>query len=80
MISTLGSIKRKTKAGDLGREQYLYSTMAAYDASTTSEGMISFPGLAEDKTKCLVHLANFAYDPVNYDFFEHVSFSETKGS
>lgn len=38
--------------------------------------IIKTDNLIDDKMAALVHLANFAYDPVNYEYFENLNLVE----
>ena len=39
MITTPWMIKRKTKRGDLNREEYLHALMSLYDNTDTTQGI-----------------------------------------
>lgn len=58
MYASLASIQRKTKPGYLGRFEFIQALVTEFQEATN----------AESKLQILANLANFAYDPFNYDF------------
>jgi len=77
MFSTPFMLKRKTKPGDLSRQDYLHCLIETYESEKTTESIFidKLYYQKDNKLQCLVHLANFAYDPVNFDFFYSVFYN-----
>ena len=60
MFSTPYSLKKRTGKFDLERGAYLQQLVAEYTSDKTDE---------EKKEQVLANLGNFAYDPINYEYF-----------
>lgn len=60
MFSTPYSLKKRTGKFDLERGPYLRQLVDEYRADETDE---------EKKEQVLANLGNFAYDPINYEYF-----------
>lgn len=62
MFSTPNSLKKRTGKADLDRYNYLKELAQEYN--TTGE--------EEKKEQVIANLGNFAYDPINYEFFRRL--------
>jgi armadillo repeat-containing protein 7 len=60
MFSTPSSLKRRTGKDDLDRPSYLKQLYDEYNNSKTD---------ITNQEQILANLANFAYDPINYEYF-----------
>ena len=60
MFSTPQSLQKRTGKKDLDRPTYLQKLADEYKCESTSQ---------EKKEQVLANLANFAYDPINYEYF-----------
>lgn len=60
MFSTPSTLARRTGKFDTNRPNYLKQLVEEYQSETTTE---------DKKLQVLANLANFAYDPINYEYF-----------
>ena len=60
MFSTPESLRRRTGKSSLDRSSYLKQLIHEYESPETTE---------DKREQVLANLANFAYDPINYEFF-----------
>jgi hypothetical protein len=60
MFSTPNTLLRRTGKFDANRPSYLKQLFEEYESESTSE---------EKKLQVLANLGNFAYDPINYEYF-----------
>ncbi len=60
MFSTPESLSRRTGKSSVDRPTYLKQLVEEYDCPTTDE---------DKREQVLANLANFAYDPINYEYF-----------
>lgn len=60
MFSTPYSLKKRTGKFDLERGAYLKQLLEEFESDKTDE---------EKKEQVLANLGNFAYDPINYEYF-----------
>ncbi|KAL6044640.1 Armadillo repeat-containing protein 7 [Balamuthia mandrillaris] len=63
MFSTEGQLRRRTGKYDAPRFEYLQALVTEFQDTTD----------AEAKRQVLANLANFAYDPINYDHFRKLN-------
>jgi hypothetical protein len=63
MFSTPQSLQKRTGKADLTRPDYLKQLAEEYKCESTS---------LEKKEQVLANLANFAYDPINYEYFRRL--------
>ncbi|CAF0947472.1 unnamed protein product [Didymodactylos carnosus] len=64
MFSTPESLKRRTGQFGVSRFPYLQQLVCEYEDSSCSD---------EHKLQILANLANFAYDPINYDYIRQLN-------
>ncbi len=60
MFATPQSLAKRTKKTDTDRPTYIKQLLEEYENLTTNE---------EKKVQILANLGNFAYDPINYEYF-----------
>lgn len=60
MFSTPAGLVKRTGKHDVDRPTYLKQLVEEYESESTSE---------EKKLQVLANLGNFAYDPINYEYF-----------
>ncbi|GFR64311.1 armadillo repeat-containing protein 7-like [Elysia marginata] len=65
MFSTREYLEKKTGPYGVGRLSYLQSLVTEFQDSSQSDHEI--------KEQLLANLANFAYDPINYEFFKKLN-------
>ena len=63
MFSTPQSLKKRTGRFDIDRPAYLRQLVDEYKCKETT---------AEKREQVLANLANFAYDPINYEYFRRL--------
>lgn len=63
MFATPGSLKKRTGKADLNRFSYLKQLVEEYKSSETTE---------DKREQVLANLGNFAYDPINYEYFRRL--------
>jgi hypothetical protein len=75
MFTSKKKIIEKTGKKDLPRDEFLQSLMNLYEDSQSQVILISNLNKCslDHKKECVAHLANFAYDPVNFDIFIKVN-------
>ncbi|CAF1064859.1 unnamed protein product [Brachionus calyciflorus] len=64
MFSTPGSLSKRTGKADLNRYAYLKELVQEYKSTNVS---------IEKKEQVLANLGNFAYDPINYEYFRRLN-------
>lgn len=64
MFSTPASLKKRTGKADINRFNYLKELVNEYTSNLVE---------TEKKEQVLANLANFAYDPINYEFFKRLN-------
>jgi hypothetical protein len=64
MFSTPESLKRRTGKSGIDRPTYLKQLIDEYENQSTSE---------LNKEQILANLANFSYDPINYEYFRRLN-------
>ena len=64
MFATPNSLARRTGKQGVNRPTYLKQLVEEYESETTSE---------EKKLQVLANLGNFAYDPINYEYFRRLN-------
>ena len=60
MFSTPNTLARRTGKFDANRPTYLKQLLEEYECDMTSD---------EKKLQILANLGNFAYDPINYEYY-----------
>ena len=83
-FSTKAQLEKKTGPWGLGRFKYLQALVTEYQ-DTHKQGKstrifldsklsVNFPCMPSDhKLQVLANLANFAYDPINYEYFRQLN-------
>lgn len=66
MFATKESLKRRTGPFGIGRLSYLQSLVNEFQDTESQDS----------KLQVLANLANFAYDPINYDYFRQLNIIE----
>jgi hypothetical protein len=64
MFSTWKSLERRTGRFGVGRLEYLKQLLNEYEHSSTNN---------ENKLQILANLANFSYDPINYNYLRQLN-------
>ncbi|KAK3783324.1 hypothetical protein RRG08_044333 [Elysia crispata] len=68
MFSTREYLEKKTGPYGVGRLSYLQSLVTEFQESAESDN--------ETKEQILANLANFAYDPINYEYFKKLNITD----
>ena len=63
MFSSKEYLEKKTGAWGVGRFKYLQALVTEFQDTSKKE----------NKLQVLANLANFAYDPINYDYFRQLN-------
>lgn len=66
MFSTPNSLKKRTGKADLDRYTYLKELLEEYKST----------GEEDKKEQVIANLGNFAYDPINYEYFRRLDINE----